>query len=47
MTLFVPKNMEANEISLIVGFTGSGQPMRKEISVRGKHVYQQGDNEDD
>ncbi|KAF8473949.1 hypothetical protein BDZ91DRAFT_827663 [Kalaharituber pfeilii] len=26
-----------------VGFTGSGQPMRKEISVRGKHIYQQGD----
>ncbi|KAF8471285.1 hypothetical protein BDZ91DRAFT_760942 [Kalaharituber pfeilii] len=30
-----------------VGFTGSGQPMRKEISVRGKHIYQQGDVDED
>ncbi|KAI5807930.1 hypothetical protein DFH27DRAFT_288408 [Peziza echinospora] len=30
-----------------VGFTGSGQPMRKEISVRGKHVYQHENQEED
>ncbi|KAL7271099.1 hypothetical protein RUND412_006165 [Rhizina undulata] len=28
-----------------VGFTGSGQPMRKD-ATRGKHIYQQGDEEE-
>lgn len=30
-----------------VGFTGSGQPMRKEINTRGKHIYQQGEADEE
>lgn len=44
---FFPKENTTNQKFMAVGFTGSGQPMRKEISVRGKHVYQQGDAEED
>lgn len=30
---------------VIVGFTGSGQPMRKD-ATRGKHIYQHGEEEE-
>lgn len=29
-----------------VGFTGSGQPMRKELGHRGKHIFQENDEDD-
>jgi hypothetical protein len=35
----------ANIWRFIVGFTGSGQPMRKD-ATRGKHIYQQGEEEE-